>query len=190
MNSSLPSFLSVLLLLGAATFAQAQKAQNPQPVSGAPQVVQRPRPAMPGFVGNSNASNAAKPLSSNYRIVFTGKSGDKALGELSLLTASPVVAISGPLDASPMPTSFEVSGTIEEREGGLIVFEYRIGFQVPVTTTIATNQSNVPGTSYSSVQYYNHTCSGSLVMKPGKAYDVLKAGGNTHSVMITPEVDK
>ncbi|WP_449071741.1 hypothetical protein [Prosthecobacter sp.] len=131
-------------------------------------------------------------MSTNYRVTFSGKSGEKAIGELSSLTCSPVVYISGPLDASTTPTSFDVRGSVSEREGGLLFFEYQIGFQVPVTMSTHTTQpkGEGSGSSTSTIQYQNHTCSGSILMKPGKAYEILKAGGCSHSVMITPEPEK
>lgn len=140
---------------------------------------------------NVNAE-VLKPLSTNFRITFSGKSGEKAIGELSCLTNSPTVFISGPLDDSATPTSFEVRGSLSERDGGLISLEYQISFQVPVTSSTVTSQakSEGPSTSTRTVQYQNHSCSGSLLMKPGKAYEILKAGGCSHAVTITPEPEK
>ena len=39
-------------------------------------------------------------------------------------------------------------------------------------------------------QFQNHTTSGSLLMRPGQAYEILRAGGATYTVTITPEPDK
>ncbi len=142
---------------------------------------------MPGIAGNANGE-PIKPLTGNYRLSFTGKAGEKALGELSALTCSPRVSVAGPLDASEIPTSFEVTGTIAEREGGLIYFDYQILFSVPVPQQTHAAKENGPVTT--NYSYQRHSCTGSLLMKPGKAYDILKAGGATHSVTITPEADK
>jgi len=172
MNTPLTSLIAVVFLsLGLPSLVHSQQA-----APAIRRVARQPEPILPPGGINPNAE-PAKRLSANYRVLFSGKSGEKAIGELSLLTASPLVRISGPLDASAITTNFDVSGTIEEREGGLIAFEYSIRFEVPVS-----NGNNT--------QYYNHSCTGSLLMKQGKAYDILKTGGITHSVMITPEPDK
>lgn len=181
MDTSLPAIrVALLVWISAACLAFSQ---GNTPAPGGARRLLMPNP-------NANTSTkAAKPLSSNYRITFAGKCGEQPIGELSSLTCSPVVYISGPLDASTTPTSFDVKGSVSEREGGLIFFEYQIGFQVPVTmsTHTTTPKGDGPGTSTSTVQYQNHTCSGSILMKPSKAYEILKAGGCTHAVMITPE---
>lgn len=180
-----PLSLRLLLIVYAAA-ASAALAQNAPPAMP-PTVANRPmRPVNPGMVQNQG-TEPAKPLSSNYRVSFTGKTGDKVLGELSTLTCSPRIAVAGPLDASEVPTSFEVSGTIEEREGGQIVFDYQIMFSVPVPSQTMSAKDKPVMTTYN---YQRHTCTGSLLMKAGKSYDILKAGGATHSVTITPEAEK
>lgn len=187
MNTSLPVIRVVLLVwISAASLAFAQGI--PSVPGGVRRQLLPPNPN----VGQSGNGEAPKLLSSNYRITFSGKSGEKALGELSCLTSSPTVGISGPLDDSATPTSFDVRGTITEREGGLVFFEYQIGFQVPVASAVSSTPPNgkVPGPSFSNIQYHNHSCSGSILMKPGKAYEILKAGGCSHTVMIAPEVEK
>lgn len=184
MNIFLPAIrVALLVWISAASLAFSQ-GNIPAP-GGARRLL------MPNPNANTN-TEAAKPLSTNYRITFSGKSGEKAIGELSSLTCSPVVYISGPLDASTTPTSFDVKGSVSEREGGLLFFEYQIGFQVPVTMSTHTTQpkGEGSGSSTSTIQYQNHTCSGSILMKPGKAYEILKAGGCSHSVMITPEPEE
>lgn len=179
MNTSLPAIrVALVVWLSAASLAFSQAVQQ---VPGNARRVPVPSP-----LGGGSHAEMAKPLSANYRITFSGKSGEKVIGELSCLTSSPTVGISGPLDDSATPTSFNVQGTISEREGGLIFFEYQIGFEVALTSG-APNAA--PGAARP-IQYQRHSCSGSLVMKPGKAYEILKAGGCAYSVMITPEVEK
>jgi hypothetical protein len=36
----------------------------------------------------------------------------------------------------------------------------------------------------------DHSTQGALKMKPGQNYDLLKAGGNTSSIIVAPEIDK
>jgi hypothetical protein len=121
-------------------------------------------------------------LKSNYRITFSGVSGDKPLGELSALTCAPRIELSGPLSASERPANFTVSGTLSEKEGEMI-FLYQIGFSVPSSVP-----PGVPGAG--NIQYQQHSSSGTLRMKPGKSYEVLKCGGNVYTISISPESDK
>lgn len=136
-------------------------------------------------------------LSTNYRITFSGKSGEAAIGELSALTCSKNILISGPLSSSDTPTTFTISGTLEEKNG-LLILSYSLGYRVAV---FSGSQSPQPGqpqppgqppprAGYSSVQYMDHSSNGILKMKPGQTYDLLKVGGNTYSVIVTPESDK
>jgi hypothetical protein len=137
--------------------------------------------------GNPNPIQA-ETLNSNYRVTFSGKSKEKTLGELSTLTCSKDILISGPLSSSDTPTNFSVTGTMEEKDG-LILFSYSIGFSVPVITTSQSNPSPQPP-GYRSLQYQDHTCKGKLKMKPGKVYDLLISGGNTYSIVVAPEIEK
>jgi hypothetical protein len=125
-------------------------------------------------------------LASNYRITFSGKAADKALGELSILTCAPTLQLSGALDSSETPLNFSVSGSLEEKEG-LMLFSYSIEITVPVTTV---SQSGPNGMKTSTIQYQRQSSSGALLMKPGDQYVVLKSGGTSYSVVIAPEKDK
>jgi hypothetical protein len=133
-------------------------------------------------------SQQAETLNTNYRVKFSGKSEDKPLGELSTLTCSKDILISGPLSSSDTPTTFSVTGRLEEKDG-LILFSYSIGFRVPVITTSQPNQPPQPA-GYRSVQYQDHSSRGTLKMRPGKAYDLLISGGNTYSIVVAPEIEK
>jgi hypothetical protein len=161
-----------------------------------PAAAQQPPTPVPGprrvlVPQQSGRGDPKKNLSTNYRITFSGQAGGRPVGELSTLTCSPMVTLAGPLDASSTPTSFEVAGEIEEREDGQILFAYNISFSVPAIGAAPSPgglQGGVPVSS--NLQYQRHTVSGSLLMKPGKAYELLKAGGATHTVTIAPESDK
>ena len=130
----------------------------------------------------SSSSAEADMLKSNYRVTFSGVSGDKPLGELSTLTCAPKIELSGPLSSSERPASFSVSGMLSEKEGEMIL-HYQIGFSVPSSTP-----PGVPVASNN--QYQQHSSSGTLRMKPGKSYEVLKCGGNVYTISISPESDK
>ena len=138
-----------------------------------------------------------EPLSTNYRITFSGKSGDAAIGELSALTCSKRINLSGPLSSSDTPTVFNITGTLEEKDG-LLVFNYSVGYRVAVISEIPSAQPQQPPqpgqapqpAGRRSIQYMDHSSQGALMMKPGQTYDLLKAGGNTYSVIVTPEPEK
>lgn len=139
-------------------------------------------------------SQQAEILNSNYRITFSGKSDDKSLGELSSLTCSPNIVVSGPLDSSETPTSFSVTGALEERDG-LILFSYQIQFTIPMFTTTQQAQPASAGQAPAPapnrhIQYMTHSSSGILKMKPGKTYDLLKVGGNVYTMVVAPEIDE
>ena len=130
-------------------------------------------------------------LSTNFRITFSGKSGEKSIGELSCLTCSKAISLSGPLDSSDTPTTFNVRGTLEEKDG-VVLFSYSLNYRCAVTTAVhqpQPGQPQQPG-GYRSVQYLDHSTEGTLKMKPGQSYDLLRAGGNTYSIIVAPQIEK
>lgn len=174
--------LTVLAFCVAGASAQQVPQRRPQIPTGG-------QPGLPGS-GQVSGIETRKLLSTNYRILFAGRSGDKSLGELSSLTCAPDVSLLGPLDASAMPASLGVSGRIEERDGGTIIFEYSISFRVPVPAPPVTGGTQQVGNLVSNMTYQDHATSGCLLMKPGQAYEILRAGGTVHTVTIAPERDK
>ena len=136
--------------------------------------------------GGNPTSEQSEALSANYRITFSGKSDGKSLGELSTLTCARKTTISGTLNSSDTPTTFTVSALLEEKDG-LLLFTYSIGFRVPITTMRPPQPGQPPSPSF---QYQDHTSQGTLKMKPGKTYDLLKSGGNIYSIVVAPEEDK
>ena len=40
------------------------------------------------------------------------------------------------------------------------------------------------------IEYQDHFSKGTLKMKPGKVYELLKEGGNIYSIVVAPENDK
>jgi hypothetical protein len=126
-----------------------------------------------------------KSLASNYRVALKATTADKEVGELSILSCSPSVSIKGPLSTSEMPTTLDFSGTLEEREGGTLLLSYTLGFQAP--KPISTG--GPPGTVHN-IAYENQGATGSLILKVGTAYEVLRMAGVTYTITISQEVEK
>lgn len=168
-----------LLIPFLTTIALGQNATPPQLIPNSPPVRKRTL-----VVGSANQeSSDSSLLSSNFRLTFSGASGEKNLGQLSVLTSSQSVQVSGPLNAEDPNTVFNISGTLSEKEGSL-VFTYSIGFNVRIQPSVAAageRPGNLPAS------YANHSASGSLRIKPGEVYEVLKSGGNAYTVSISPE---
>ena len=97
------------------------------------------------------------------------------------------------MDESSTPASLTLSGTLAEQEGGVVVLTYSVGLSVPVIT----NSMSVPGKDgsppqviNSNIQYSQHQATGTLRMKPGKSYELLKIAGVTYMLVMTPEPEK
>lgn len=135
----------------------------------------------------------ATTLGSNYRLVFAASSDEKPMGDISMLTCSSNLEVSGylskPTEENLPTTSISVRGTLTEAEGGTLVFGYAISLQVPYA---ASSQRAAPDAKavMTTISFANHTTSGTLLVKPGRNYNLLKIGGVTYSVTITPEPDK
>jgi len=147
----------------------------------------RPLPPIPA-AGHQPVKDAQAALSGNFRFTLSGTKGETTLGELSVLSCSPRLSVSGPLDASDFPTQFTVDGTITE-QGELLRFDFAIGFQVAMVSSQMTT-ATPPVAVSKNIQWHQHQCEGSLLMKPGKSYEVLKAAGVTYSLVLVPEEDQ
>ena len=165
---------------------------------------EQPRPAPREAVQPAMVPLRAQPvvvaqiLGANYRITFSGASGDKSLGELSALTCAPKIEIHGALNPAGTSTILHVTGTLEEKEG-CILFSYAIGFRVPQVAADKAPSPSQPQppkpaiagpAAPGDVQYQELTATANLLMKPGKTYQLLKAGGNVFTVVVKPEPDK
>ena len=103
--------LTVVVLSASSLLTLGQ--QPPQPG--------QPRPGRPPADPFAENQQEPETLSANYRITFSGKSGEEAIGELSVLTCSKKITLSGPLSSSDTPTTFTITGTLEEKDGLLIL---------------------------------------------------------------------
>ncbi len=152
----------------------------------------QPRPAIvPPGVPFAETRQEPEILSTNYRITFSARSGEAAIGELSTLTCSRNILIQAPLNSSDTPTTITIEGTLEEKEGALIL-SYSLGYSYAVvsgTESPQPGQPQPPG-AYRAVKYNDCVSRGTLKMKPGQTYELLKAGGNTYTIIVAPEADK
>jgi hypothetical protein len=149
-----------------------------------------PRPNLPGRpgLGSPSAPDSPETLSSNYQVTFSATAEGKAIGELSMLTCSPQVSVSGPLNSGMTPTTFTVNGTLTEKDGELL-FSYGIGFSFPVTSSTISPKTDGQQV-VSTIQYQQHNSQGMLRIKPGTAYEVLKAAGAVYTITISPVPSK
>lgn len=135
----------------------------------------------------------ATTLGSNYRLNFAAISDEKPIGDISMLTCSSNLEVSGylskPTEETFPATSISVRGTLTEAEGGALVFGYAIALQVPYASSTQRAAPDVKAVM-TTVSFANHTSSGTLLVKPGRSYNILKVGGVIYSVTITPESDK
>ena len=152
-----------------------------------PPVPHRTRVLPPGSPSLQPPESAATPLlTRNFRVSLIGKAGEKAAGELSNLTCHPQITFGGPMDDSGTPTAVTVAGLLTE-EGESLRFDYQLSFRVAI---VSQSQRATPGGALiDSVSWEEYSCQGSLLMKEGTAYDVIRAAGATYSLMIAPETN-
>jgi len=142
-------------------------------------------PDAPGTVRNVETI-----LKTNYRITLAGKKDGKTLGEISYLTCSPTTTVGGPISDAQPATTITSSGELTERDDGTLLWNYRLSFSMPVPSQTLTTQGKEPVNAapvFTNIQYQQHNTQGSVILKPGKAYELLTVAGVTYSVTIAPE---
>ncbi|WP_395738862.1 hypothetical protein [Prosthecobacter sp.] len=86
---------------------------------------------------------SAATLSTNYRLTLAAKSGEKALGQISLLTCARTIDASGMLDKpadEALPAAMlSLRGTLTEEEGGALLLNYTFGLSTPVVSKTMTS---------------------------------------------------
>lgn len=144
-------------------------------------------------VSSQGGGNKAVTLSANYTVTLTVLLEDKPVGEVVVLTASPQIQTSVPLDVKNAQASVAANGELSEGENGKMVFVYSLGFSVPVVTKSGVQPqapNNVPVPIVGNIQYQQHQSSGSVLAKLGRPYDLLKAGGYVYRVTIDKAKDE
>ena len=165
-------------------------------------------PAQAELSRGAPPSQATPTLSTNYRLTLAAKSVDKALGEISLLTCSPVINASGlldkPADATLPATTLTLRGEITEQEGGALLVTYTFGLSTPVvsqTVLLAPKRAEADAKPAdakpesranvsSIISYRDHSSSGALRMKPGSTYELMTMAGTVYSLTLSPEPQK
>lgn len=153
-------------------------------------------------------SQSTPALSTNYRLKLAAKSGDKALGEITLLTCAPAIDASGfldkPADETLPATTLTLRGKIEEQEGGALLMTYTFGLSTPVVSQTvlpplkraesdakaADAKPEPRGNVSSFISYRDHFSTGALRMKPGSTYELVTMAGVVYSLTLSPEPQK
>lgn len=197
-----------LILCAAIGFGQAPPAVPPVPPATQPALPPQPalpkppplgppgggRPVVtgqPGLVFQPAPGAAPTVLSRNYSLKLTLKNGDTA-ETVEILTASPRISFSAALGKTPA-MMVNLSGNLQELEGGRLVFDFSVGGRVPeivesaVTTTTGGGGPNVAR----NIQYSDETSLGAVHIKPGADHTLFASGARAYILRITPiENDK
>lgn len=193
MVARLPFFLFVFACLSASlslpSIAQDRPGSGIQK-NGVPAVVPKAKPGMSPTglpISMNKTPGAGVRLSGNFLITLTVKELERQVGEVTVLTSSSIVNTTANLDTSSTPESVSFEGTLEEQEGGIFAWDYTLGYKLPVTT----GTSGTPGSQLRTtvVEYQSYSSQGSAWIRIGRSYDLLKSGGRTYSVTITPATD-
>jgi len=189
-------FSAALILLAAGPSAHAQAQAL------APRRLSNDAPAPPSL--------SAPTLSSNYRLTLAAKSGDKALGAVSVLTCSKSIDASGmldkPADENLPAAMLSLRGTLMEEEGGALLLNYSFGVSTPVVSQMMTSSAALSvkrqeadakagdakvesprGTVSSTISFRDYTSSGSVRVKAGSTYELVTMAGVVYSLTISPE---
>jgi len=128
-------------------------------------------------------------LSRNYSVKLTLKNGDAA-ETVEVLTASPRISFSAALGKMPM-MMVNLSGNLQEVEGGRLVFDFSVGGRVPeIVESAAPSTGGGPNVARN-IQYLDETSVGAIHVKPGVDHTLFASGARAYILRITPvESDK
>lgn len=173
---SLSRILPVVALLAALSPA-AVHAQN-GPAAG----VQASRPRL---INSGESQPEKKTLSANYTITISVLKDDKPVGEATVLTAARQIMTNVPVTSkdSDIEGVVSLSGYLAENDAGGLTFDYQLGFELS-SPAAKPPPPGMPVPGYPLGQRSSNQSQGSVIAKPGKPYDLLKAGGCTFRVVI------
>ena len=145
-----------------------------------------PPPGMPVASRSDGSAPATRLLKTNYRLTLAARANDKPLGEISYVTCATTTTVAGPISSDKATTTILATGELTEREDGTLLWDYSLRFNMPAATGLQIEPGqNQP--AYANIQYSNHETRGSLILRPGKACELLKVAGAAYTVTITPE---
>jgi hypothetical protein len=175
------------------------------------------RPAPAENAASSPPSLSAPALSTNYRLALIAQSGDKSVGEISVLTCSSAIETSGylikPADQLMPATTLSLRGTLTEAEKGSLLFVYSFIVVTPVVSQSLMSMASAAQRSGSdskrsdakagdetkpaplgnvtmTFNYRDHASTGALRVKAGSTYELVSMGGITYSLKISAEPEK
>lgn len=184
------AWLTTLLIVATDLPVCAQEAPAaPVPASSAAPIPSLPARRRTNFSGVEDS--AGVQLKQNYRIHLTISGTGEKKRECSLLTSSRQVKSSlfaGELgdtsgqNAAPLPSGLRISlsGLLDEVDEGLR-FQYSLTTSIPTPNSV---QNSDKGTTVTSYSYTEEGTTSSLLMKPGKTYEVLKSGSRIYTLSI------
>jgi hypothetical protein len=141
----------------------------------------------PILVNNDPQAATHQPLlSSNYLVTLAATSEGKSMGELSLLTCSTELKVSGPLSAEVAPITLYLTGSLTEMDGELHL-QYELDMTIPVK---GVSPATKEGKQNSSLEYNGQQAGGRLRMKAGRPYEVLKQAGITYIMTVSEAREK
>lgn len=175
---SLSRILPVVVLLAALSPAAVHAQNGPAIAPGGPS---RTR-----VISNSESQPEKKTLSANYTITISVLKDDKPVGEATVLTAARQIMTNVPVTSkdSDVEGVVSLSGYLAENDTGGLTFDYQLGFQLSSPAAKAPPPGMPVAPGYPVGQHSSNQSQGSVIAKPGKPYDLLKAGGCTFRVVI------
>lgn len=170
--------LPVVVLLAALSPESIHAQNGPAIPPGMP--ASRPR-----LINSAESQPEKKTLSANYTITISVLNNDKSVGEATVLTAARQIMTNVPVTSkdSDVEGMVSLSGYLAENDAGGLTFDYQLEFQLSSPDAKAPNP-NVPVSGNSMGHRHSNQSQGSVIAKPGKPYDLLKAGGCTFRVVI------
>ena len=116
-------------------------------------------------------------LARNYVVKLTLKNGESA-ESMEILTASPRVSFSALLGKSPL-TAVNLSGGLQEIEGGRLVFEFTVSGRLPeIAEAVGVNGAR-------SIEYRDESTMGAVHIKLGADHTLFKSGSRAYILNVT-----
>ncbi len=145
-------------------------------------------PARPitGAIVQATKKPIPEVLQKNYLIRLALAQGEE-ITEFTLLTASPSIFFNGTGGGGEIPVVVTFSGSLTEAEGGKVILVYSDGGRIPLISEAPALSVQPNGRPLArNVEYRDETSTGAIHLTPGKSQTLIKSGGRSYSVTITP----